>query len=151
MGIPLQNMNIHCRLHVSCSGGSPRSFTLQQTIYHLDINRSEAQKMLISSRFIKYVVIYRMCHLKCKVIVTVWAGLRLLSYSVLPFQVKKKVNYSCNTAWKPIGLWDVEASTFSRESTHRCWCRPPRWSSGQSSWLKIRRPEFDSRHYQKKK
>jgi hypothetical protein len=27
---------------------------------------------------------------------------------------------------------------------------PPRWSSGQSSWLQIRRPEFDSRHYQKK-
>jgi hypothetical protein len=28
---------------------------------------------------------------------------------------------------------------------------PPLWSSGQSSWLKIRRPGFDSRHYQKKK
>jgi hypothetical protein len=26
---------------------------------------------------------------------------------------------------------------------------PPLWSSGQSSWLQIRRP--DSRHYQKKK
>jgi hypothetical protein len=26
--------------------------------------------------------------------------------------------------------------------------RPPLWSSGQSSWLQIRRPEFDSRHYQ---
>jgi hypothetical protein len=25
------------------------------------------------------------------------------------------------------------------------------WSSGQSSWLQIRRPRFDSRHYQKKK
>jgi hypothetical protein len=29
--------------------------------------------------------------------------------------------------------------------------RPPLWSSGQSSWLQIRRPRFDSRHYQKKK
>jgi hypothetical protein len=29
--------------------------------------------------------------------------------------------------------------------------RPPLWSSGQSYWLQIRRPEFDSRHYQKKK
>jgi hypothetical protein len=29
--------------------------------------------------------------------------------------------------------------------------RPPLWSSGQSSWLQIRRPKFDSRHYQKKK
>jgi hypothetical protein len=28
--------------------------------------------------------------------------------------------------------------------------RPPLWSSGQSSWLQIRRRGFDSRHYQKK-
>jgi hypothetical protein len=30
-------------------------------------------------------------------------------------------------------------------------CKPfglPLWSSGQSSWLQIRRPGFDSRHYQ---
>jgi hypothetical protein len=27
---------------------------------------------------------------------------------------------------------------------------PPLWSSGQSSWLQIRRPGFDSPHYQKK-
>jgi hypothetical protein len=26
--------------------------------------------------------------------------------------------------------------------------RPPLWSSGQRSWLQIRRPGFDSRHYQ---
>jgi hypothetical protein len=25
---------------------------------------------------------------------------------------------------------------------------PPLWSSGQSSWLQIQRPRFDSRHYQ---
>jgi hypothetical protein len=25
---------------------------------------------------------------------------------------------------------------------------PPLWSSGQSSWLQIRRPGFDSQHYQ---
>jgi hypothetical protein len=31
----------------------------------------------------------------------------------------------------------------------RCLVRPPLWSSGQSSWLQIRRPRFDSRHYQK--
>jgi hypothetical protein len=30
------------------------------------------------------------------------------------------------------------------------WSCPPLWSSGQSSWLQIRRPGFDSRHYQKK-
>jgi hypothetical protein len=28
--------------------------------------------------------------------------------------------------------------------------RPPLWSSGQSSWLQIRRPGLDSRHYRKK-
>jgi hypothetical protein len=28
---------------------------------------------------------------------------------------------------------------------------PPLWSSGQSSWLQIRSPGFDSWHYQKKK
>jgi hypothetical protein len=27
---------------------------------------------------------------------------------------------------------------------------PPLWSSGQSSWLQIRRLGFDSRHYQRK-
>jgi hypothetical protein len=30
-------------------------------------------------------------------------------------------------------------------------CGPPLWSSGQSSWLQILRPGFDSRHYQEKK
>jgi hypothetical protein len=34
--------------------------------------------------------------------------------------------------------------------TFRKW-GPPLWSSGQSSWLQIRRPGFDSRHYQKTK
>jgi hypothetical protein len=28
------------------------------------------------------------------------------------------------------------------------WRWLPLWSSGQSSWLQIRRPGFDSRHYQ---
>jgi hypothetical protein len=31
-----------------------------------------------------------------------------------------------------------------------CVYGPPLWSSGQSSWLQIWRPGFDSRHYQKK-
>jgi hypothetical protein len=35
---------------------------------------------------------------------------------------------------------------ISQKSFHRA----PLWSSGQSSWLQIRRPGFDSRHYQKK-
>jgi hypothetical protein len=36
---------------------------------------------------------------------------------------------------------------FKNAGTHK---RPHLWSSGQSSWLQIRRPGFDSRHYQKK-
>jgi hypothetical protein len=44
---------------------------------------------------------------------------------------------------KPIGI-----SGF--ENVNR-FHRPPLWSSGQSSWLQIRKPGFDSRHYQKKK
>jgi hypothetical protein len=28
---------------------------------------------------------------------------------------------------------------------------PPLWSNGQSSWLQIRRPGFDSRHYRGEK
>jgi hypothetical protein len=41
----------------------------------------------------------------------------------------------------------------SRTADFRPWrwrWRPPLWSSGQSSWLQIRRLGFDSRHYQKK-
>jgi hypothetical protein len=29
-----------------------------------------------------------------------------------------KVNYPCNRPWTPIGLWDVEAPTFSRQLAH---------------------------------
>jgi hypothetical protein len=34
---------------------------------------------------------------------------------------------------------------------YECIYDPPLWSSGQSSWLQIRRPGFDSRHYHKKR
>jgi hypothetical protein len=36
-------------------------------------------------------------------------------------------------------------------NVHRSLSGPPLWSSGKSSWLQIRRPGFDSRHYQKEK
>jgi hypothetical protein len=34
--------------------------------------------------------------------------------------------YPCNRPWRPIGLWDVEAPTFSKQSAHRWWwgCQP---------------------------
>jgi hypothetical protein len=31
----------------------------------------------------------------------------------------KKWIYPCNRPWRPIGLWDVEALTFSKKSAHR--------------------------------
>jgi hypothetical protein len=40
---------------------------------------------------------------------------------------------------------------LSRISMLQVEAGPPLWSSGQSSWLQIRRPGFDSRHYPKKK
>jgi hypothetical protein len=33
------------------------------------------------------------------------------------------ISYPCNRPWRPVGLWDVEAPTFSRQSAHR-------WRSG---------------------
>jgi hypothetical protein len=41
-------------------------------------------------------------------------------------RTKIKWSSPCNRPWRPIGLWDVEAPTFSRQSAHRCrWgCQP---------------------------
>jgi hypothetical protein len=47
-------------------------------------------------------------------------------------------------------LLSVQAFMFRMHSENCVGTRPPLWSSGQSSWLQIRRPGFDSRHYQKK-
>jgi hypothetical protein len=32
---------------------------------------------------------------------------------------KLSQSYPCNRAWRPVGLWDVAAPTFSRQSAHR--------------------------------
>jgi hypothetical protein len=45
--------------------------------------------------------------------------------------------------WTPKHRWQIKLKLAL--------ARPPLWSSGQSSWLQIRRPGFDSRHYQNKK
>jgi hypothetical protein len=52
-----------------------------------------------------------------------------------------------NTWWWPYGPKYVVESFFKKYNI----LRTALWSSGQSCWLKIRRPGFDSRHYQKKK
>jgi hypothetical protein len=53
------------------------------------------------------------------------------------------------------GSWlhngDVLCFLWSTNLIYICYVeesRPPLWSSDQSSWLQIRRPGFDSRHYQ---
>jgi hypothetical protein len=42
-----------------------------------------------------------------------------------------------------------EGSNYLNTSVTLCQLWPPLWSSGQSSWLQIRRPGFDFRQYQK--
>jgi hypothetical protein len=45
----------------------------------------------------------------------------------------------------------VGESVYIYVYTCVCVFGPPLWSSGQSSSIQIRRPGFDSRHYQKEK
>jgi hypothetical protein len=52
------------------------------------------------------------------------------------------VSYPCNRPWRPIGLWEVEALTFSRQSTHR-WrkvvslTRRPPFIPQEDSWYSL--------------
>jgi hypothetical protein len=86
--------------------------------------------------------------------------------SVRTFQAKcnteSKEFYCKYLLWKCGKCCRMEVIAVGRNVTHRkIWKRlninkwllpgPPLWSSGQSCWLQIRRPGFDSRHYQKKK
>jgi hypothetical protein len=44
----------------------------------------------------------------------------------LLYDALKRQSWLCNRLWRPIGLWDIEAPTFSGQSAHR-WqsdCRP---------------------------
>jgi hypothetical protein len=46
--------------------------------------------------------------------------------SFIPLLRGKRQSYPCNRPWRPIGMWEVEAPTFFRESVHR-WrrgCQP---------------------------
>jgi hypothetical protein len=61
---------------------------------------------------------------------------------------------SCTDQSCMIHSWDTilhYACSLSASILHWSIVRPPLWSSGQSSWLQIRRPGFDFRYYQKKK
>jgi hypothetical protein len=70
----------------------------------------------------------------------------------------RTVRYTLHTFLKIIGTFLVNYRCYIESNflvTRKLYCksliRPPLWSSGQNSWLQIRRTGFDSRHYQKKK
>jgi hypothetical protein len=52
----------------------------------------------------------------------------------------------------PRHRWENNIEMYLRNVSFRNIVKmgPPLWSSGQNSWLRIRRPGFDSWHYQKK-
>jgi hypothetical protein len=43
-----------------------------------------------------------------------------------PISTIINISHPCNRPWRPIGLWEVEAPTFSRQSAHGWWwgCQP---------------------------
>jgi hypothetical protein len=45
----------------------------------------------------------------------------------------------------------LDFTALDKYEMHITSLRPPLWSSGQTSWLQIRKPGSDSQHYQKKK
>jgi hypothetical protein len=85
-----------------------------------------------------------------KLVVAVWGGggggrgkkLNMCPQSEF---LKKKFKESNVTKTESTGMTQFTSLQFTTESLLR---RPPLWSSVQSSWLQIRRPGFDSRHYQ---
>jgi hypothetical protein len=60
--------------------------------------------------------------------------------------VRDQVSHPYRTTGKIIVLYILILELEIR--TPNSYLRPPLWSSGQSSWLQILRPGFDSRHYQ---
>jgi hypothetical protein len=48
-----------------------------------------------------------------------WENSIKMGAEVCIVEGSRQVNGKCNRPWRPIGLWDVEAPTFSRQSAHR--------------------------------
>jgi hypothetical protein len=68
---------------------------------------------------------------------------------------KTRTGYEWGLGYHAIqmSLYWLQNNFLDNSSSHigqRITISPPLWSNGQSSWLQIRRPGFDSRHYQKK-
>jgi hypothetical protein len=88
---------------------------------------------------------HRVCFHKSNVTRTVGSNARcpFCSYqhyrSNVLFRFSTNSRYPSNRPWRPIGLWDVEASTFSKQSAHRLrWGCPPYASAAlypqEGSW-----------------
>jgi hypothetical protein len=85
-----------------------------------------------------------------------WFNVLGLSLGSSEFSKKSSGTHSCNsiTKWLQLNGCDLNGRVY--EHFWFSWLYyvpdwPPLWSSGQSTWLQIRRPGFDSRHYKKKK
>jgi hypothetical protein len=115
------------------------------------------------------VLMTRMCMYVLAEMATVWRPPHssvFLLHSSRP--VRESPQGSASSLWLNISVNSAATGMLSSSATfrikvdtavidNRCvcvcvcvWRRPPLWSSGQSSWLHIRRPGFDSRYYQKK-
>jgi hypothetical protein len=74
----------------------------------------------------------------------------LYMYVCVSFYPHKLAITSPTSGGRSVGI--VRSQTQTMEFKFFMYvCGLPLWSSGQSSWLQIRRPGFDSRHYQRKK
>jgi hypothetical protein len=74
------------------------------------------------------------------------------------FLVSTNWIYICYVEESRPPLWSIGQSSWLQDEDKLCFLRGTNWiyicyveESGQSSWLQIRRPGFDSLHYQKKK
>jgi hypothetical protein len=75
----------------------------------------------------------------------------ILSYDC-SFSLPSSSSSTLTTILYPFYSFICIPHTFACLICTSCHSSPqPLWSSGQSSWLQILRPGFDSRHYQKKK
>jgi hypothetical protein len=90
----------------------PLKLILEQlTVFHLRISNNNQTHTIFISRSMS---------------TKLWLSMRWRPYVstrhateyVSSTKLKKKQSYPCNRPWRPIGLWDVEAPTSSRQSAH---------------------------------
>jgi hypothetical protein len=69
-----------------------------------------------------------------------WPGLTYCTFHVI--DLYSEYTRSCHELLQRAQLFVFKSHVICKSA------RPPLWSSGQSSWLQIQRPGFDSWHYQ---